>query len=910
LYNDGVRPEELGYLIGDLSLTSLFAVDESEPIVSPFSSVRERLGFRSEVLQETLLNAKSQLDGSRKNLRQSNGAQYAELIKKQATLQAELTTLENELSQLSDSTAPVKLAVELATTWDRRDRLASRFNGNRSVDDLLAIANDVETLDSTIATLRSEIAKAKRESRKRPDSGAGISKSRLRDIRTLIDEAALAEASERECDHLRQAIRELSSRTDVITPRDLAGVSQSRLLKILLPFAQEVQRAQTRLDEIRRLALAVDDEADDDDESSKEATELGELAQTEIEDLSEQIHLLNQACEQLRGRQSLPTGAWMGIFAVFVSGLALNACGILFDLSGNEWLAIGIGVLAMFSAGMLKISLERAPVVQLRSYRREVNRLLNRIAGLRLTSDPAGNSLPNSEIALRSASENLDVAIHNWRQALSSKGVPESTTPNELIEQFRIRHDTTGLDAVVDSFGKSSNDLFAAGVAANLTRTGFADGDHSTPLDKNMEVASNELRTKLQAESSLIHNWRQSAARELQIPLDEFGNAPVASVADRLQMLKTQIEESHNQAEQRGITDEQTEQQLQLSLKKLKRERRQRISSAGVETLIELKELIKTERKRTVDQAEITALTQQIDDVLAATPTGEETRSLLNAHDHEQNAAELATLQQKQAEAKQKLLDQQRQLSQVAQQINELIKNRDRDTNRLEYGEADAKIKRATHDLVSNLILQEALESRSTAQDQPSVASQNGLIACATDYLRRTTSWKEAEIRFDEESEQFCVDRIGQFSKSLEELDDDYALQATLCIQLALFEHFQATGLVLPVLLADHWTHPKRKFATETVDLLSELGRNRGHQFLVIAWDDSMAQFYIQCGQPVLVVDQEEEHTVRELVYDEAFDHGVVSEHHRMDKSTYEPFDHGANRHYTEPINYDEIDAA
>jgi hypothetical protein len=162
-------------------------------------------------------------------------------------------------------------------------------------------------------------------------------------------------------------------------------------------------------------------------------------------------------------------------------------------------------------------------------------------------------------------------------------------------------------------------------------------------------------------------------------------------------------------------------------------------------------------------------------------------------------------------------------------------------------------------------------------------------------------------IRFDESQEQFFIDRIGQFSESLEELDDDYAIQATLCIQLALIEHFHATGLTLPILLTDQWTHPIRKFAAETVHLLNDLGKNSERQFLVVTWDDATAEFYNECGQPVLVVEREEEHIARELVDAEL--PGYDSAINWLDKPSYERSADPARQRNIESVGYDEIDA-
>ena len=87
--------------------------------------------------------------------------------------------------------------------------------------------------------------------------------------------------------------------------------------------------------------------------------------------------LPDSACDQIRARKSLPTGAMGGIAIVFLGGLTLIGLGMTFDFGRHNWLLIGFGLLAMFSVGMLKISLERAPLLQLRIFREEIAVYLN-----------------------------------------------------------------------------------------------------------------------------------------------------------------------------------------------------------------------------------------------------------------------------------------------------------------------------------------------------------------------------------------------------------------------------------------------------------------------------------------------------------------------------------------------------
>ncbi len=880
LFHDHVRPADIGPLVRDLDLTGLFAAEEqTAPASRPSTGMREQIGFRNEVLQESLLSAKREFDGSRERLQTSDRTQYADLVKKRAKLLSTVNESKDELRKLNSTVSPLKLANEISGLWRRRDKLERRSSDTRSLEKLIQTAEHVADFDSTIADLRAEISTAKRGKRQLKSTVAGADQenhaARTDKIRSLLKESDRAETAEHECEHLRRAIRDAVAsnevaQTTVQAPRMKTRQIQSpqRMIEILAPFAGQVRSARSQLHEARhQWQLRSEAPAD-----GFLASSLSVETAAEIRELSEQVEVLNQACEQIRGRQSLPTGAIGGIIAVFLSGLALVGLGMMFELGGHDWLAIGLGVVAMISVGLLKISLERAPTLQLRILRSEILELLERITILQVEGNDKFIASLDPTVSMEVAQEKLDVALHNWRQALLAQGLPESLSPNRLVQQLRSVQSNHEIDTSTDEFDESCDDLFDNNSVFDLAISpslfefdADADAFELEPIattSRNESDHLSELRSTLDIESSLLNQWRRSASMELDINDEALRDLPIASIADNLRELLARLEDSAQKASGVRAEIDETEKQLQARLKRLKRERKTCIAETGVETLVELKELIRTERKKSGTKAKVAELNSKIEQTLVSSDVGTAARELLETYEQDELAIRLAKSQSQMSATEQTLLDNQRRLSQIAQQINELIENRELDTTRLDSAVASAKIKKATQDLVSNLILQEVLESRSEPLEVASPAI-NGLLATASRFFRQTTPWKEAEIRFDEQSEQFFVDRVGQFSESLEVVEDDFAVQATICIQLALFDHFRSTGLALPVLLNDQWTHPTRRFAAETVDLLNECGAD-GHQFLAMTWNDQSADFFGQCGQPVLVVNREIEHFSRE----------------------------------------------
>lgn len=860
LYNDGVRPDELASLVSDLNLGGLFVEESGNPPIDP--TVWERLGFRNEFLQETLMSAKSQLDDSRNRLQHSNHRRYADLTKKQSETELTVSKLDEELSAISGAIAPLNLALELSPYWERQEKIKFRSIDRPDVKHLRAIVTQVESLDAEISKLRTEIAQLKRTRRQTADSNSRL-ESRLNRLRKVLNDSRRAEQIELDAEKLRDSIHEVQS--SLVSDNESHDSLSPRTRRILIPFALDVRRARETVTAMR-LAHAPDENTNSSPDSNLSAE-----STTEISELSEQIDFLRTACEQIRGRQSLPSGAFAGIIAVFLIGLGLNACGIIFDLGGNEWLTIGVGVLAMFSAGMLKISLERAPVSQLRIFRLEITAMLERISSLQLGSDTSFASVSSSADQLVIATEELDIAVHNWNQALKSNGLENSTSPEQLLcEVYRDEVDFNAMTASVDEWSDSRfrdrdsnwNDLLVA-EDSKVTQTSASSG---------VESPDGELRERLQDMTSQLNRWHQSAAEELQLPVEIVGSESVAQITSRLRVSVTEVQTRYDDANRTEEANDDTEQQLQTQLKNLKRERRDCITKSGVETLVELKELIKTDRKQSTNKAKAAELAKKIEDALTGNPAGDESRTILETRDRKSIAAELSELHRTRAAKERELVDSQRRLGQIAQQIHGLAENREADKSRLECSEAATKIKIATHDLVSNLILQEALESRSgmTAPDQK---AQSGVLSRASQFLRQTTPLENATIRFDESHETFFVEQTGQFPQPLGELDPETGLQVTLCIQLALFEYFQATGVRLPVLLSDNWTHPEREFAAETVRLLADIGDAGPLQFLLLTWDGTTADYYNDCEQPVLVVDLEEECVIREIldVDDEEF---------------------------------------
>ena len=881
LFHDNVRPADIGPLIRDLDLTELFKAEEQVSPASPQpAGMREQIGFRNEVLQETLLSAKREFDGSREHLRESHRTQYADLVKKRAKLLTAVNESKDELKRLNSAVSPLKLANDISGLWRRRDKLERRSSDTRSLDKLIHTADKIADFDSTIADLRSEISAAKRGKRQLKSTLARADQvdhaNRIRKIRSLLKESDRAEAAEHECEHLRRSIRDAAASDEAAEPSVHAPLprarqvqSPQRLLEILAPFAGQVRSARSQLHDARHQWQLRNEASHDSFLTSSLSAETA----AEIRELSEQVEILNQACEQIRGRQTLPTGAIGGIIAVFLSGLALVGLGMMFEMGGHNWLAIGLGVLAMFSVGMLKISLERAPTVQLRILRSDITKLLERITMLQLDGTDKFIASLDPTVSMEVAQEKLDVALHNWRQALFAQGLPESLSPNRLAQQLRSVHSKhDSIDTLTDEFDDSCDDLFDDNSDFDLTISPSLFRHDEEPdafefetLQVSPQVEPNhlaELRALLESESTILSQWRHDASMVLDANDEALRDLPIASVADNLRELLARLEDAAQ--EERGVNVEidETEKQLQTRLKRVKRERKTCIAKTGVETLVELKELIRTERKKSGNKAKVAELKSRIDEALTSSDIGDAARELLETYEQQELANRLAKSQSQFSATEQSLIDNQRRLSQIAQQINELIENRERDATRLDSAVASAKIKKATQDLVSNLILQEVLESRTEPLEVTS-PEINNLLATASRYFRQTTPWKEAEIRFDEQAEQLFIDRVGKFSEPLDTVEDDFALQATICIQLALFDHFRTTGLALPVLLNDQWTHPARRFAAETIDLLNEFGAD-GHQFLAMTWNDQHADFFGQCGQPVLVVNREIEHYSRE----------------------------------------------
>ena len=422
-----------------------------------------------------------------------------------------------------------------------------------------------------------------------------------------------------------------------------------------------------------------------------------DLKQVALAALTEQLDGLKTEYNQLLDRQSMPAAAIYGITAMFALGVILILAGILWDLGGNATLAVAVGTIAVFSAGLLKICCEQAPAHQLQECRREIDSLTREVAGIqRELHSTAAQETPEASTfwrlelsALHHAREQYSYAKMRWADALHQQGLPAHLSPKRLLQRLR----TPRFD--------------------------------SPQKNRRSEPSLERLREELGSELDFLHRWEVDAKQALDLPPDDDSYTLEALAGMLRQALNASLQGEAEQPDDRTAN-------LQNELKTLKKRKASKLSQIGVSSITELKQRVRTARQREREMHESANARLRLSEQLSKLNDREEVKSLLEENSARELEVMRASLERRSASTSEKITSLRKELSTIDRRVAELLADKSSAEITLNIAQQEAQLARSSDRILADLVLQESLPEATATR---ATAVENSRLRLATRYI-------------------------------------------------------------------------------------------------------------------------------------------------------------------------------
>ncbi|MGD9126316.1 MAG: AAA family ATPase [Planctomycetia bacterium] len=879
--------QELGTLGDSEAAEMLFRLSAGLDRVSIVEVLQELANSRSMLLDDEGRTGRipqliTQRDQLREELDHFAGLldEYGRLAGLRNGLNHEVTELQRRTDRLQQESRTLEIAVNLREKWQRRNELGER---------LARFQSPVTIPTKTPARLKELTAKRRRYRQKideikqlRRDVRAEAAElrvnTRLVDMSPRIEAFAQQQgwigSLQSRIGQLENEIGETQKLLDA--ERDRLGI---RSLPILVPTfstdqvkqlrrtSKQLVRTEQQHEEVRRRHDKARSEAENvSGEATAELHKLGETNLNEamertgtlVAQLNRRVQVedqiaslqrsqteLDDQCRSLIQRQLMPMGMIVGLGVLVVLGLVFLIIGLVVNTLGPlGWGLSILGALMTVGAIVLKIQTDRSNNHKLESAQQHLKMVQMQLQQAIEQRNQLDALLPTdgqtAPTRLATAQKHLTAL-----EAL----MPSETRRRAAAETVAAAEaEMRNLEYQLAQIGQRWEELLAAnqlpgGLTPVQVRSIVEQSDRLHELAERLRRSNEDLDRNRQEYLAVVDRIRQLAV-EADVPV------ATSDPCEILQALRDQIQTQQQTSEKRAALQTRWRQlgrratKIEKQARRLGRRRRKILDSLDLKDEHELQEKLDRQaqaEKLLEEQLEIEAT---IESAIAGCCTEQTIARILATEEDDTLTARWDAMESDLRAAKTRLAECHEEKGRLAQQLDDIAKDRSADRKRLELGTIEKQLDEAVQRwqvLALTETTLRSIKSMYEEQRQPETLKE------ASDYLCRLTNGRYTRIWTPFGEDVLRVDDAMGNVLPVDVLSRGTREQLFLALRLALVRSYAERGVTLPLVLDDVLVNFDAPRAKAAADVLNEFTR-QGHQVFIFTCHDHVYHMFQNLG--------------------------------------------------------------